>query len=39
MTYISTSVNPSAIISEKAGAAMTDPAFFIAKFTDCRICN
>ena len=32
MTYISTSVNPSAIISEKAGAAMTDPAFFIAKF-------
>ncbi len=32
MTYISTSVNPSAIISEKAGAAMTEPAFFIAKF-------
>lgn len=34
MTYISTSVNPSAIISEKAGAAMTDPAFFIAKFNE-----
>lgn len=32
MTYISTSVNPSAIISEKAGAAITEPAFFIAKF-------
>ena len=32
MTYISTSVNPSAIKKEKAGAAMTEPAFLIAKY-------
>lgn len=32
MTYITTSVNPSAIISEKAGATMAEPAFFIVKY-------
>ena len=32
MTYITPSVNPSAIISEKAGTDLNQPAFFIAKF-------